>query len=839
MNLNAQIRMSGTFTYSSQGNVVTFGVQRIDNFNSIFSISGTLAIQLWATTAPYNGVGTLVGNKLAEVNIGQLQGGFFFSNVVRTTTITNLPPGGTYNIVFVLAEFVGFQFLTDDFGNFPTPQPIGTIVTAPSILTSPQNVTLAVGQSDAMTVSISGSLPVAYQWRKNGSAIVGATSATLNFSNVQTADAGSYSVVVTNGAGSVTSTNATLTVNAVTIAPTIATQPTSQSATAGGSVTFSVSANGSAPFNYQWRKNGSAIVGATSATLNFANVQTADAGSYSVVVTNGAGSVTSTNATLTVDAVTIAPTIATQPTSQSATAGGSVTFSVSANGSAPFNYQWRKNGSAIVGATSATLNFANVQTADAGSYSVVVTNGAGSVTSTNATLTVDAVTIVPTIATQPTSQSATVGGSVTLSVSANGSAPFNYQWRKDGAAISGATNGTLTLSSVQSADAGSYTVVVTNSAGSATSTAATLTVNIVATISTPPVSRTVDAGTTTTFTVVATGAAPFSYQWRKDGTAISGATNGTLTLSSVQSTDAGNYTVVITNSAGSTTSSAATLAVTIPNPGRLINLSVLAPLTTAGDTFTLGYVVNGASTTNTKPLVIRSAGPSLGALGVSGTLADPQLELFAGPTKTGGNDDWGGLTATAMAAVGAFAYTGSTSRDAAIAANITSRDNSVKISAGSSAPNGTGTVIAEVYDATPSASFTVTTPRLINFSVIKNVSTSVTLGFVIGGATNETVLVRAVGPTLGTAPFNVGGVMADPKVELFDAAGKSLATNDNWGGTAALATAFGATGAFALPTSSKDAALVVTLAPGNYSVVVTPVSGTATGTALLEVYEVP
>ena len=113
LNLNAQIRMSGTFAYSSQGNVVTFGVQRIDNFNSIFSISGTLAIQLWATAAPYSGVGTLTGYKGAEVSIGQLQGGFFFSNITRTTTI-NSPPAGTYNIVFVLAEWNGFQYVTVD-----------------------------------------------------------------------------------------------------------------------------------------------------------------------------------------------------------------------------------------------------------------------------------------------------------------------------------------------------------------------------------------------------------------------------------------------------------------------------------------------------------------------------------------------------------------------------------------------------------------------------------------------------------------------------------------------------------------------------------------------------
>ena len=354
-----------------------------------------------------------------------------------------------------------------------------------------------------------------------------------------------------------------------------------------------------------------------------------------------------------------------------------------------------------------------------------------------------------------------------------------------------------------------------------------------------PQSRTVNLGAAVSFSAAAVGTAPFSYQWAKDSIAIAGATAATLNLTNVKVSDNGSYTVAVTNATGSVTSNAAALSVTLP--GRLINLSVLAPLTAAGDSFSLGYVVNGATATNTKPLVIRAAGPSLGALGVPGTLVDPKLELFAGSTKTGENDDWGGSAATsaAMAAVGAFPYTAPASRDAALAANITARDNSVKISAGASAPNGTGTVIAEVYDATTNANFTTTTPRLINFSVLKNVGASVTLGFVIGGSTSEAVLIRAVGPSLGIAPFNLGGVMADPKVELFDAAGKNLATNDNWGGTAALTTTFSQTGAFTLPATSRDAGLVATLVPGNYSVVVTPATGTVSGTALLEVYEVP
>ena len=114
-----------------------------------------------------------------------------------------------------------------------------------------------------------------------------------------------------------------------------------------------------------------------------------------------------------------------------------------------------------------------------------------------------------------------------------------------------------------------------------------------------------------------------------------------------------------------------------------------------------------------------------------------------------------------------------------------------------------------------------------------------TAGFVIGGATAKTVLVRAIGPRLALAPFGIGGAMVDPKLELFF--GQTvIAANDNWSGDAALTLIANAVGAFAVTdAASKDAMLLVTLAPGNYTAQVTPVTGTAGGTAIVEVYEVP
>jgi hypothetical protein len=172
----------------------------------------------------------------------------------------------------------------------------------------------------------------------------------------------------------------------------------------------------------------------------------------------------------------VAPSITTQPAAQSVAVGASASFSVVATGSGQLAYQWRKDGTALSGATSATYAIAAVATSQAGSYDVVVSNSAGSVTSSAATLTVTGGTTAPAIVTSPVSQSVALGTSVTFSVTASGAAPLSYQWRKNSTAISGATSASYTISSAAATDAGNYDVVVSNSAGSATSAVASLTV---------------------------------------------------------------------------------------------------------------------------------------------------------------------------------------------------------------------------------------------------------------------------------------------------------------------------------------------------------------------------
>ncbi len=566
------------------------------------------------------------------------------------------------------------------------------------------------------------------------------------------------------------------------------------------------------------------------ASLSFGPISIADAGAFQVVATNSYGDTLSSQRTL---SVTPTPTrISSLTPSQTILLGQPVTFTVVGAGTGPLSYQWKKNAANVPGATNTTLTFAAVTTTDAGSYSVTVSNQTSSFTSAESALTVSTAA-PPVISTQPTGATAIAGSSVTLNVGATGTATLSYQWRKDGAPVAAATGPSLVLNVVQNTDAGNYSVVVTNSAGNVTSATASLIVITPPVISAQPTNSTALAGGSVSFRVAAIGTAPFSYQWLRNGSVIAGATASTLTFDSVLATDAASYSVAVGNSAGSTLSVSATL--NVQSNARISNLSVLASLTGAGDSFTLGYVVGGSGTFGAKPLVIRAAGPSLGALGVPGTLEDPKLETFAASTKNGENDNWGGsaqLTA-ALAAVGAFPYAGPSSRDAAVSTNSNTRDNSVVIS---SANNGTGAVIAEIYDATPGANFAVTTPRLLNVSVRKFVGTGLTVGFTIGGTGIKAILIRAIGP--GLAVFGVPSTVVDPQLTLFNGASAKIGENNDWGGTFALNAAFSGVGAFALPSTSKDAALLVSLSPGGYSVQVSGVANT-TGVALVEVYEVP
>ncbi len=266
------------------------------------------------------------------------------------------------------------------------------------------------------------------------------------------------------------------------------------------------------------------------------------------------------------------PGITHQPSSQTIALSNSVTFTVGATGTAPLNYQWRFNGTNLAGATTNFYTLNNAQPSNAGNYTVIVTNNYGAVTSAIATLIFG---IPPSITNQPVSQSVVVSNNVTFTAGATGTTPLNYQWQFNGNSIAGATTNFYSITNAQSADAGNYTLVVTNNYGALTSAVVVLMVNFRPSITNQPASQSVVAGNSAMFTVGAMGTPPLNYQWRFNGTNLAGATTNSYTVLNAQTNHAGNYTVVVMNNYGAVTSTVATLTVTVLVPPRITDIKIL------------------------------------------------------------------------------------------------------------------------------------------------------------------------------------------------------------------------------------------------------------------------
>jgi hypothetical protein len=359
-----------------------------------------------------------------------------------------------------------------------------------------------------------------------------------------------------------------------------------------------------------------------------------------------------------------------------------------------------------------------------------------------------------------------------------------------------------------------------------------------------PQPQMVAVGGTATFSVELAGADGATYQWRKDGVAITGATARTLTVSQVTAASAGSYDVVITVAGAQQTSTAARLTVgtgTLPPPNapvaRIANLSIRTAAGNGPQTLIVGFVIGGPGTSGAKPLLIRGVGPTLTGFGVENAINDPRIELYDGAQrKLLENDNWPANDAAVFTRLGAFALAPG-SRDAALySANLSPASYSAQVSG---AAGTSGIVLAEIYDASDSAALSGTTPRLVNVSAraVSGAGGDVLIaGFVITGPGEKRILIRGIGPTLGA--FGVTGVLENPRLALFNSAEVRLQENDDWGGADTMTAAFDSVGAFRLERASRDAALLTTLQPGSYTVQVGGVNNT-TGVALVEIYEVP
>lgn len=330
-----------------------------------------------------------------------------------------------------------------------------------------------------------------------------------------------------------------------------------------------------------------------------------------------------------------------------------------------------------------------------------------------------------------------------------------------------------------------------------------------------------------------------------NGATVSGGGGPTLMIRNVTPNLTGSFACLASNASGEAMSQPAQVQVAAPGGnGRLVNLSTLGWTGTGADALTFGFVSGGAATGSVQPVLLRGSGPALTSLGVAGALPDPELDLYAlGGSLLATDAGWQGssVIANLAAAVGAFPWLNPESLDSALAPTLSSGGYTVEVTGAS---GDAGVVLAEVYDATPSGQYTAASPRLINASARALLGTAagsplLSAGFVIGGSTARTVLIRASGPAL--AAFGVTPVLADPALKVFSTGSVApvpIASATGWTGDPVIASAAASVGAFAWPSTSADSAVLITLPPGNYSAQISSAGGNGSGVALAEVYEV-
>ncbi|HEY4980325.1 MAG TPA: hypothetical protein VII25_14240 [Candidatus Acidoferrum sp.] len=433
---------------------------------------------------------------------------------------------------------------------------------------SPANQTLAPGQI-TFTATASGGATNGLTWTASGGTFSG---------NVWTAPtvAGTYTITATSVDNPSVFVTTTITISA----PVILTQPVGQHVCTGSGILLTVSA--SYATSYQWNLNGTPIPGATNPSYTVATAASGDAGNYSVTVTNGVASITST-----VAIVAVGSSITSNPVGLSLHPTQTASFSIAAQGVGSLAYQWYQipsGGSTGVLITSANLTTYTTPAIDltnnGDQYYATVTDSCGVLTSTDAALTVTAGNVPPTIITQPVGQTVAAGGTTSFSLVATGTPVLTYQWYRvpagqaTGTAIPGATSASYTVPSSATAttnDQDSYYAIVTNSYGQAVSQRAPLAVGngILLQITGQPVTQYVDVGASATYQVTAVSTLPLTYQWyRADPgsstfTAITGATSSSYTVDSAASTDDGAvfYVVVSNGVTSSVTSTSAGLFV--------------------------------------------------------------------------------------------------------------------------------------------------------------------------------------------------------------------------------------------------------------------------------------
>ena len=466
----------GTYTLRAAGNAVNnsssnsgdyynTGTQTITVVSSpTVALTSPNGGEEWCAGASQNITWTSSNITNVKIELSSDGGGSYPTTLVASTPAAagswawNIPSGQTLGNQYKVRISDASSASTNDISNNNF-----SIKGATAITSQPTSQTGCQGTPVSLTVAASGA-NLTYQWRKGGNNISGANSATYTIANPDATHNGSYDVVVSGSCGaSVTSNAATLTIQPK---PIITMPPASISGCQGDNIVLSVTATGDG-LTYQWRHEGTPIPGATQSTYVIPSLSPADTGRYDVVISGSCPPAATSN--FAIVRILSAPVIATVSQSQSVCENAPVTLSVESPGAQ--GYFWMKDGSTIAGANSSTYTIASADAGTAGEYTVTVIGVCDSTTSDPIVLTVQA---KPSITGQPAGLNVTEGGSLTLTVTAQG-AGLKYQWKKNGTSIAGSTQATLNIASAAIGDAGSYTVVVSNNCGEVTSAAAVVT----------------------------------------------------------------------------------------------------------------------------------------------------------------------------------------------------------------------------------------------------------------------------------------------------------------------------------------------------------------------------
>ena len=385
------------------------------------------------------------------------------------------------------------------------------MIAAPDVLTQPEGGFAPLGGEFVMSVEVKGSGDVTYQWRVDGVVLEGKTQNVLSLTDLKLSDAGAYAVEVVNEAGITMSEKAEV---QVLIPVTVIEHPQDQSVVAGRLVLFEAVISGSNPMAYQWYFNGSLIEGAVGAFIGIENSSDENQGDYYVVASNSVSTVTSEAGTLVVN---LPPAVASHPKGGTVVKGDDTTFVVEVTGTGPFTYKWQRDGGDIAGATGSVLALTDVGAVDDALYTVLVENPYGVIVSDPAKLEI----ILPvSITGQPVDTYVVLDGTLTLSVTATGTGPFEYQWYRGDEKIEGAVEVEMRLPNMTRLNDGSYRVEVKNMLGSMFSREAAVVVDEPVSVTVQPSGATLLQGEDAVMWVLAKGSEPLSYQWQKDGVCL-------------------------------------------------------------------------------------------------------------------------------------------------------------------------------------------------------------------------------------------------------------------------------------------------------------------------------